>query len=286
MMQGRKRCNYYGGTFEVQTRNLSPEVIMAMANVRPKVLIFDEQFKGHITAGCIPDSVKELIFYCKFTIDQGVIPVSVKKIKFEENSKFNDFIDWPVQLKEVSFEGSFNHECIENLPDTVEKMYFGSEGKFNYPMLKWPKNLKTLHFDYYAPFNHPLVNLPETLVELQLGDYNHPIDHLSDNLKVLVLGEKFDYPIIRLPQNLEELVIGNENWDGKFNHPLPNLPSNLRHLTVCNHNYTHSFPLLPTNLETLFISKNYSKGIALNEKVKVEIVNIYNLVILSSNPLA
>ena len=231
----------------------------------------------------IPPGVKKVIFKGPFNrqIDEDDFPDSVKTIIFEEGSLMNRRICWPRRLKKLKIYGVFNHSSINDLPNTVEKIYCSSSSLLNVTITRWPTNLKVLHLEYYQPFNKPLINLPQSIKEIQLGDHDLPLPIFPEGLEILVLGHKYNHPIkkINIPSTIVELVIGNENWDGKFNEEIETLEhcTKLKRVAICNKNYSAKLPKFPNSIEELMISRNYPDEIALpTNKVERYNPNYYN----------
>jgi hypothetical protein len=123
-----------------------------------------------------------------------------------------------------------------------------------------------------SKFNQPINNLSPNLKVLILGNkFSQESNCLPKGLKVLRLGHEYNYPLDNLPNGLDELVIDSKvfnyplnnlpdnltklyfNSASIFSHKLENLPENLEHLKL-NYSYTHELNNLPNKLKSLVIS--------------------------------
>ena len=154
----------------------------------------------------IPQNVTHLTFYCDFN-QQVTIPQNVTHLIF--GWKFNQQVIIPKNVTHLTFGYEFNQpvnlsnikyiklncnniNIIENLPNSVEEIEFGSN--FNLELNNLPNSIKKISFNYFSNYNKELNCLPEFIEYLELGKYyNKKISKFPLNLKTIKCYEKYKY---------------------------------------------------------------------------------------------
>jgi len=189
-------------------------------------------------------------------------------------------INWMKKSKEVKFivtimtSRFFESENFDNILVLEFEMCLGQ-------IEIWPRNLKKL---ILIDYDLELKNLPESLEEIYVSgfrsSFNHPIDQLPRNIRILSLGCLFNKPlgyydtggnpISYLPPKLVELLFMG-TWDPSdrftdlnyyqsvFNHPIKDfLPKTLKSLHLSDL-FSHSIEELPEDLETLIFGLTFNQ---------------------------
>lgn len=195
---------------------------------------------------------------CVETVEFGVtsqfnqIPVFPKTIKsIAYGLDFDQFVIYPEGLVELIFGDSFDQPLA--LPTTLEILGVGE--LYMEPLTNLPASIKSLRLP--GQYSYPITQFPPDIVDLQFGDYNHPINFetlkklysldvgdlynhaiiLPPSLRILRLGYMFNSPV-----NLSALTSLTISEESFFNHPLV-LPETLKYLyfnyaTLFNHPIT------------------------------------------------
>lgn len=203
----------------------------------------------------IPSNVKKVTFECQIEYDIcSFLPDELEELELLNTANFR-VDNLPKKLRILTFGSSFN-QPIDNLPDSVEEIFFFSIPEpyvfFNQPINNLPRNLKKLQLS--EDFNHSLDNLPHSLELLILRyEFNKPVDFLPMNLKVLTIDGNFNQSIDNLPDSLEFLFFSPRIYDREISC----LPNNLRILGWCVDGYDKNYRL-PVNLDTFMYFSNYN----------------------------
>jgi hypothetical protein len=108
----------------------------------------------------------------------------------------------------------YGNFLLNNLPNTIEKLFITDSYEFNQPLDNLPSGLKQLKIESNV-FSQSLDNLPVGLEELHLHIYElQDLYHLPAGLKKLTLricNNLIRYNII-LPESLEELTTNLEMY--------------------------------------------------------------------------
>lgn len=181
----------------------------------------------------------------------------------------------PINLKSIFMKSGddspnlFN-QSLDNLPNSIQKIYFDSWSIFNQPINDLPKKLKYLKLG--DSFNQKLDNLPKSLLKLDFkfsDSFNYPIDKLPPNLKGLYIGRFFNQPINRLPAKLKIL-----DMDGScFNHPIDKLPDSLEMIYLSN-DYNLPITKLPKSLKYIYFGLFFNQSIDILPD-KIEDLELY-----------
>ena len=149
-------------------------------------------------------------------------------------------LPYPLEIKidHLLFDGSFNEEIVENLPEGLQKLTLG--GLFNQKMVKKVLPMSLTHLNFGSQFNQ------------QIGE-----GFLPEGLTHLAFGDNFNYPIGKgvLPRSLIHLNFG---WE--FNQQIGEgvLPTSLTHLTFGrNFNQQIGEGVLPESLQKLDFGGSY-----------------------------
>lgn len=192
---------------------------------------------------------KKIIFGEKFN---GLID-ALKEIELiYDKKKLNIFPNHQnddIFLTEIIFGRNFNQPVDNLLPVTILHLKFGTYFKqlINY----LPKYLESLEFVSQSLFNHSIDLLPINLKILILGnDFNKEVNNLPSKLQKLIFGNDFNKSIELLPIGLKYLKLG-EN----FNQPINNLPSTINHLVLGKY-FNQTIEMLPSSIEILEFSLN------------------------------
>ncbi|KAN0035757.1 hypothetical protein ACTA71_005048 [Dictyostelium dimigraforme] len=197
--------------------------------------------------------------------------LSLTELKFDKYNKFNQVIepgDLPISLKRLTLGDSFNQKLIiGSLPPQLEYLSFGLE--FNQPLSDdddggggvLPNSIQTLYFG--NKFSQPLKPncLPKSLKKLVgIGNLKLESENVLNKLNLLTeldLGN-YDHPIDNnfLPPNLKSLNLGILN-QCLIKGSLPNSITFLDMGLFYNHRI--DVGILPTSLNHLILSKQFNK---------------------------
>jgi hypothetical protein len=242
----------------------------------------------------VPKKLKHISFGREFNApwNNGVLPDSIVTISFHERCKFNFDVDCsclPSNLRKISFGHMFN-KSIDELPDTVEVLFFCQNSKFNKVIKKFPSSLRELYLG--DNYDKPLVNLPNSVEILHFSikslfnlEIQYPV-----NLKKICFGKSFNQPLQQLSQLLGLTTIKFHNCS-LFNLPIggafPALESirfginfnncvNLRNCPVlltikfpAKSKFNSSFSEAPKSLEYLHLGKNFNHDLQVPNTIKL-----------------
>ena len=139
----------------------------------------------------IPQNVTHLIFGHIFGHNfnqQIIIPQNVTHLTFGHH--FNQRVNLP-NIKYLQIDCN-NIDIIENLPNSIEEIIFGS--RFNLELQNLPNSIKKISFDYYGDYDKKLNCLPEFVEYLELNrDYNNKIKKFPLNLKIIKCSKNYKY---------------------------------------------------------------------------------------------
>lgn len=242
----------------------------------------------------VPKKLKHISFGREFNApwNKGVLPDSIVTISFHERCKFNFDVDrscLPSNLRKISFGHMFN-KSIDDLPDTVEVLFFCQNSKFNKVIKKFPSSLRELYLG--DDYNRPLVNLPDSVEILHFSiksrfnlEIQYPI-----NLKKICFGKSFNQPLQQLSRLLELTTIKFHNCS-LFNLPVEGAFQALKsirfginfnnHVNLCNcpvlltikfspkSKFNSSFSEAPKSLEYLYLGKNFNHDLWVPNTIKI-----------------
>ena len=128
---------------------------------------------------------------------------------YENKPITDEMIEEMKKYKKVYFGDSFNQSICDCLPNTITHINIGYS--FNQSLDNLPSTIQCIYFGANNIFNMPLDNLPEGLVDLDLNmcrNFNQPINKLPSSLEILKLGSEFQQSVDNLPPNLKKLFFG------------------------------------------------------------------------------
>lgn len=168
----------------------------------------------------------------------------------------------------------------ELLPRTLEYLHVN----FIIKNINEFTNLKIFKISSEGSYKAPLDNLPESLewLEIHAHDFNHPLNNLPNNLKVLIFNQfrifsyydGYEHSLNNLPMSLKVLVMPETDMmDGTTNVEIcNNLPPMLKYLSVPNYVSNLDWNTLPDSLEVLealnILSKMKKQEIIINKLPK------------------
>ncbi len=211
---------------------------------------------------------------------QNINPLQIQENKIIFNEFFNEPL-YPyiklLTLKDTIVFGSEFNQNLSMLPTNIIKIYLGKN--FQKSLIDIPSSIKSIIFADDSLFIGSFDYLHNDLEELVIGDnYNLTINKLPNNLKILVLGKKFESKILNYPPKLKYLDIGNS-----YTYSLNNLPNDLETLII-NGKYNSQI-IYPIGLRHFIILKDSEFNLELkdlpNSLVYLSIQNNYTLVISS-----
>lgn len=188
---------------------------------------------------------------------------------------------WPRQTRHIVFHSSMYDEPLDGLiPDGVESLSLQSsyshsvDRAFPASLIRLKLNVHTLNRFY----EHNLDNLPHNLRVLELqGLFLQPLDHLPNSLTTLKLRGGESHALDNLPMNLQHLHLAF------YRRALPvTFPRQLRTLCLdisCDSTFT--IDSLPHTLESISILGNYLRPINLPPSVRTirapSLLNLQNI---------
>lgn len=173
-----------------------------------------------------------------------------------------------LQIATYEYDMEYDLEKIESqvinlinelLPRTLEYLHVN----FTIKNINEFTNLKIFKISSEGSYNLPLDNLPASLewLEIHAHDFNHLLDNLPNNLKVLIFNQfrifsyydGFQHSLNNLPLSLRVLVMPETDMmDGTTNVEIcNNLPAKLKYLSVSKHVNNLDWNALPDSLEVL-----------------------------------
>ena len=119
-----------------------------------QIVIFGMNFNQNID--CLPDNIEKLVLSVEFNNPVIKWPNNLKVLKFDAwdyfsngYCKFNHKLVNLPNIKELMIGTFYNHD-IDDLPDSIEKLYFTRSTHFNHPINKLPKNLKYINLGRFT----------------------------------------------------------------------------------------------------------------------------------------
>lgn len=176
-----------------------------------------------------------------------ILPDSVEKISFDENSIFNCKIEkYPKKLTFLKFGFHFN-QSVENLPMLLKHLIFGYS--FNQQINNLPQTLEYLYIG--QQFNQNLDFLPNSIITLEFNlkgmTFSKSLDNLPISLKNLLLSSSY----------ADKIYLDDYNFTPNYISNLNNLPDNIEYLRISNLKDIYKFPQKISKL-VLFNSYNFS----------------------------
>ncbi len=242
----------------------------------------------------IPKKLKHINFGKEFNTpwNRNFLPGNVETISFNEKCKFNFNIyalNLPPKLRKISFGYMYDKE-INNLPETLEILFFCKNSRFNKFVKKFPSGLKEIYFGNV--YNKPLINVPDTVEILFFpsnSQFNSKIIYPA-HLKKIYFGKNFNQSLSSLSASYELAHIKFHN-NSFFNLPiilkLPSLQSihfgnnfnNDYYLRECpcltvirfsiKSRFNRNIIEMPESLEYLYMGKNFNHEIVVPETIKL-----------------
>lgn len=172
--------------------------------------------------------------------------INVKKFSFDNNP-----------IEEIYFPYSYI-ENIDNLPNTLKKIYFPPD----------------------SYFNKPINDLPSSLEILSTGQsFNQTIDNLPKKLLHLSLGKKFNTQINKLPEELQTLIFEDGN---KYNFKLNCLPDSIKFISLpLDFNTNENKLILKNSLEKIIFNiSDHRQFSQLEHNLVKSLSNAYEYVII------
>ena len=129
-----------------------------------QIVIFGMNFNQNIDY--LPDNIEILVLSSEFNKPVLKWPSNLKVLKFDACDyffngycKFNHKLVNLPNIKELMIGTFYNHN-IDDLPDSIEKLYFTRSTHFNHPINKLPKNLKYINLGRFTirSFNNIIPN--------------------------------------------------------------------------------------------------------------------------------
>ena len=119
-----------------------------------EIVIFGMNFNQNIDN--LPNNIEILVLDAEFNNPVLKWPNNLKVLKFDACDysfngycKFNHKLINLPNIKELMIGTFYNHN-IDNLPDSIEKLYFTRSTHFNQPINKLPKNLKYINLGRFT----------------------------------------------------------------------------------------------------------------------------------------
>jgi hypothetical protein len=186
-----------------------------------RIIHFDKSFNTPWPRNIFPPSVEVLMFHQKskfnFNLSRGNLPPNLKQIYF--GKYFNKKIDnLPDSLEFIYFyKSSYFNQLVKTYPTNLREIYYGETFTTYSSLLTLPNGVKKIHFANLSRFNTYIERYPTELEEIHFGiDYNHILTPLTTSkLKVLRFYTKAKFnQEFKIP-SLEIVVFGKY-----FNQPL------------------------------------------------------------------
>lgn len=161
--------------------------------------------------------------YCKESVNS--LPDNIRHIFMYRYYFPNVITRYPSNLEVISYDSDNFDQPIDNLPDGVKMIIFGST--YNRPIIKFPKELLCVNFGFR--FNSVISNFPEKLTCIIFGhNFNQLLPELPESLNTIAFGRSFSRTMPKLPDSLLKLLFHKESF---FNEELV-LPPNLIELQL------------------------------------------------------
>lgn len=126
--------------------------------------------------------------------------------------------------------------------------------KLSHPIDNLPNNVSVLII-HNCVGTH-LNDLPNSITYIYFVNYTGELNCLSNGVKVINFGNKFNSCIMNLPTSVEEIITGNS-----FNKSVDYLPSNLKSIKFGNSFNQHVNDLLP-GLEMIIFGHDFNQDIS------------------------
>ena len=129
-----------------------------------QIVVFGMNFNQNIDN--LPDNIEILVLSSEFNKPVLKWPYNLKVLKFDACDyllngycKYNHKLVNLPNIKELMIGTFYNHN-IDDLPDSIEKLYFTRSTHFNHPINKLPKNLKYINLGRFTirSFNNIIPN--------------------------------------------------------------------------------------------------------------------------------
>lgn len=213
-----------------------------------RFLELDINFSKSLTT--LPDSLISLRYQSEYPLNFELLPLNLKKLDLT-NSNINYKIkNFPVNLEHLILPKNYN-ESLSDIPIKLKYIKFGqnfNKSIDNLIQINHESSLQIIDLSS-SDFDYPINNLPVNLKVLILGNkFNQVLDYLPEGILLLSTGNSFIHPLDKLPEGLEVLIIGNN-----FNNTLNNLPSSLQELVLNSYVFNESVYNLPTNIKKFYI---------------------------------
>lgn len=178
------------------------------------------------------------------------------EIKFKNS--FNDPIDEKIISKfrfyeKIIFGFSFNQHMKNKIPSSILFIQFGHNYNKSIDNLVIEEEQDNIkELVLGEKFNQEVNNLSPGIKKISFGyDFNKPVNNLPNGIEYIKFGNNFNNNVDYLPCSLISIIFGNS-----FNNDINNLPSSIKYIEL-GKDFSKKINNIPFSLEKIKFEKNY-----------------------------